>query len=365
MSVNSYGQGTSSSSGGNGTLLFCPFCGAKLSKEACFCSNCGKNVEQVQVSSNRKQHHEEKIGDEPIRERQTVYEGEVHKCPNCGEVLKSFFVNCPTCGYEFRGSRNSFTVKEFATKLEEIEKTRQQGKGYSFMREGKGFSFKKLDEKPDEVSETDKKKISLIRSYAIPNTKEDLLEFLILASSNIDMQRYSGDSISKSQKAVSDAWEAKFEQAYEKAKLSFGNTPEFREIESIHEKKKAQIADSEKKHHTQQRNLFFIIAGSILIFFLFIFIMATTSIADDEINRENTRLETVVKEVYDALEKKDYVLARAKATSLVFSGPNTAKARRAAEKWDKTRTELLAIIDAAEKGDSVDIPETKGPSVSG
>ena len=65
------------------------------------------------------------------------------------------------------------------------------------------------------------------------------------------------------------------------------------------------------------------------------------------------------------LEEKNYVLARAKAASLVFSGPDTAEADRAVEKWDKTRTELLAIIDAAEKGDNVDIPETKGPSVSG
>lgn len=351
MSVNSYGQGTSSSSGGNGTLLFCPFCGAKLSKEACFCSNCGKNVEQVQVSSNRQQHNEEKIGDEPIRERQTVYDGEVHKCPNCGEVLKSFVANCPTCGYEFRGAKNSSAVKAFAAKLEEIEKSRST--------KGSGDTISKFF---NTVSATDQKKISLIRSFAIPNTKEDLFEFLILASSNIDMQRDM--QVSLSQKSVSDAWEAKFEQAYEKAKLSFGNTPEFREVERIHENKKSQIADSKKKG----------IIGKILLWsvplLMVLLIMLRWSMPDTDnssikIEEENTRLEAVVEEVYVALEEKNYVLARAKAASLVFSGPDTAEADRAVEKWDKTRTELLAIIDAAEKGDNVDIPETREPSVSG
>ena len=38
----------------------------------------------------------------------------------------------------------------------------------------------------NEVNETDQKKINLIRSYVIPNTKEDLFEFLVLASSNIN-----------------------------------------------------------------------------------------------------------------------------------------------------------------------------------
>ena len=53
--------------------------------------------------------------------------------------------------------------------MEEIERTRPT----------KGFGIKKILENPNEVSETDLKKISLIRSYVITNTKEDMLEFLI------------------------------------------------------------------------------------------------------------------------------------------------------------------------------------------
>lgn len=115
--------------------------------------------------------------DEPIRERRTVFEGEIHKCPNCGEVLQSFVINCPTCGHEFRGAKNSTSVREFAAKLEEIERSRPVKK----------FGLKKALANQTEVSETDLRKISLIRSFVIPNTKEDLLEFLVLASSNFNL----------------------------------------------------------------------------------------------------------------------------------------------------------------------------------
>jgi len=291
--------------------------------------------------------------DEPIRERRTVFEGEIHKCPNCGEVLQSFVINCPTCGHEFRGAKNSTSVREFAAKLEEIERSRPVKK----------FGLKKALANQTEVSETDLRKISLIRSFVIPNTKEDLLEFLVLASSNINLQRYNDfDSISESEQAVSDAWEAKFEQAYEKAKLSFGNTPEFKKIQAIYEKKSGEIKQSKKK-----RTYYWIGFAALFIcigVFSFggLFMMGNAD--DKKIEAENARMEAIVEEVYDALEDENYVLARAKAASLTFSGPNTTTADKASEKWDKTRTELLAIIDAAAGGDSNKIPETNEPSNS-
>ena len=212
----------------------------------------------------------------------------------------------------------------------------------------------------NEVSETDLKKISLIRSYVIPNTKEDMFEFLILASSNINLQRYNDfDSITESEKAVSDAWQAKFEQAYEKAKLSFGNTPEFKKIQVIYEKKNGEITKSKKKRTYSVIGFaaLFICIG--VFSFGGLFIMGNAD--DKKIEAENARLEAIVEEVYDALEAENYVLARAKAASLTFSGPNTTTADKASEKWDKTRTELLAIINAAAGGDYNKAPESNEP----
>lgn len=208
-------------------------------------------------------------------------------------------------------------------------------------------------------------KKSLIRSFAVPNTKEDLFEFLILATSNINMQRYNDfNPISKSEQAVSDAWEAKFEQAYEKAKLCFGNTPEFKKIQTIYEKKNCELKRSKKKR------LYFWIGFPALIICLYIFLMGGLALMgrsdDKKISAENARLDAIVAEVYEALENEDFVLARAKAASLTFSGPNTTDAEKASEKWDKTRNELLEIIDsdiAANRG-SDSIAESNKSSAS-
>lgn len=304
-------------------MAFCGNCGKELATGAKFCFECGAPVNEENSTVQRK----------------TVYDGELHKCPNCGEVLESFVVNCPTCGHEFRGAKSSTSVREFAAKLEEIERSRPTKK----------FSSQ-------EVSTTDLQKSSLIRSFVIPNTKEDLLEFLVLASSNINMQRYNTDSISESEKAVSDAWEAKFEQAYEKAKLSFGNTPEFKEIQAIYDKKSGEV----KKNKRKQAYFWIGVAGLMVLLFAVLFSQDFTG--SRQIKAENQRLDAIVAEVYDALESENYVLARAKAASLVFSGPNNDEAVIAADKWDTTRNELLAVIDAAENGKPTVAPDDSKPS---
>jgi hypothetical protein len=46
---------------------------------------------------------------------------------------------------------------------------------------------------------------------------------------------------------VSDAWEAKFEQAYEKAKLSFGHTQDFEKIQALYQGKENKVKQRKKK----------------------------------------------------------------------------------------------------------------------
>ena len=180
-------------------MAFCTNCGIELEEGAKFCAQCGK-------ATNKK--------NQPIEQRKNVYDGEIHKCPNCGETLKSFIAQCPLCGFELRGTVTEDSVREFALKLEEIERKRDKKK-HSFN------PFKPLSNSIG-LNSTDEQKVSLIRSFLIPNTKEAILEFMILASSNIDFKLYGiGDKgvLTASQREISDAWLAKFEQAYEKAKL--------------------------------------------------------------------------------------------------------------------------------------------------
>ena len=140
-------------------MAFCSNCGQEIADKCKFCSDCGI---PLNAETNEKQER-----------RKNVYEGEIHKCPNCGEVLNSFTLTCPSCGYEIRGNKSSNSVHEFAMRLLQLN--------------------------------DEKQKIMLIRSFPIPNSKEDILEFVILASTNIDR---------KIDNELSDAWQAKFAQAY-------------------------------------------------------------------------------------------------------------------------------------------------------
>ena len=81
--------------------MFCNQCGKGIAVGAKFCVHCG-------VPLNLKEHTK------PEEQRKIVYDGAVHKCLNCGEVLKSFMVNCPACGHEIRGTNAVSAIRELS-----------------------------------------------------------------------------------------------------------------------------------------------------------------------------------------------------------------------------------------------------------
>lgn len=157
-------------------MAYCTNCGNEIQEGAKFCSKCGRpTTENLQ------------------NKRRTVYEGELHKCPSCGEVLGSFVIKCPGCGYELRGNNISSSIREFAYKLENATSDNEMAK--------------------------------IIRNFPIPNTKEDIIEFMILATSNTD------ESLPEN---ISDAWCSKIEQIYKKANLVFKSEPDFADINNLY-----------------------------------------------------------------------------------------------------------------------------------
>ncbi len=205
-------------------MSFCINCGEELPAEAKFCLNCGKEVNN---NSNI--------------QRKTVYDGEIHKCPNCGESTNAFAMNCATCGFEFRNKSASNTIKNFAEKIEMIESSRLPRKKFS------RFSVIKNQQ---EISETDKQKISLINSFPVPNTKEDMLEFMILATSSINMKAYDStdNTTSKGEKEINRAWFSKVQQIYNKAKISYSTDDVFKIINELYNRCDSNIRKAKKKN---------------------------------------------------------------------------------------------------------------------
>ena len=252
---------------GEKIVRFCPYCGTKLDVGARFCKNCGEAVlsDSVKATAPKEKETEPDVNSikENPSERKTVYEGKIYKCPQCGEVMKSFSANCPSCGHEIRGSRATTSVQEFAMKLEQIEQKQmphfEEKSSVMKMVFGKDFKGDDYDiqqAKRDFEKRRKSEKASLISSFPIPNTKEDILEFMLLASSNINVKEGLDDEVTK-------AWLSKLDQVYEKARLILGNSPDFVQIKYIYDKKKAEIKNRKFKGLSIAS---YIVGGYILLF---------------------------------------------------------------------------------------------------
>ena len=183
-------------------MAFCRNCGEKLITGAKFCSGCGIAITGGNYNDSG--------------QRKIFYDGEIHKCPQCGDMLNSFSPICASCGYELRGVKMADSVKDFADKLQEIEEKREKENWGDVLKQ-KLLNKKKL-------SWVDQQKISLIKNFPIPNTKEDILEFMTMAQAN---KRAYKNGTGNELLQVYDAWNMKVEQVFQKIILNFSDDVDF------------------------------------------------------------------------------------------------------------------------------------------
>lgn len=219
---------------GNQKIKFCPYCGKSLDEGARFCKYCGAAIAIDQKAM-------EPEGDY-YTVRKSVFEGRIHKCPNCGEVLTSFTSVCPACGYEIRDAKSSKTVENLSNKLNEITSRQMPPveESTSIMKTIFGRDFKKVDhtENMNRKAEFEnlkhQAKADTIINYPVPNTKEDIMEFMLLAAANIE----SNKNLEKTER---QAWITKLDQVYRKAQITIKNPSDLADVQSIYERQKAII----------------------------------------------------------------------------------------------------------------------------
>lgn len=254
---------------------YCDNCGALMDDDVKFCGICGSKVSIKQQDSNS-------------NVRKTVYEGIIHKCPNCGAEITSFVQNCPDCGYELRDTEASESVVTFSKRYAMASSNRQ--------------------------------KADLIRTYIIPNTKEDILEFIILASSNVETGRYAEKSVvvkgDMSQQELSETWMVKLEQAYQKASLILSESPELKMVEKIYAEKKASFEyyQKNKVKEKRRRNTLWIkivafSVGSMVLLYVLLFWLIWLDDGDQR------KFDKQVAAVQKCIDEKNYE----KALTLAYS----------------------------------------------
>lgn len=161
-------------------MPYCAKCGTQLNDGSNFCHICGAMVESARPDNDS---FNAPPNSPPRREEE--YAGKLIKCPGCGTMLNSFIAQCPNCGYELRDAKVSASVREL------YDNIRNETNAYDVIR--------------------------LIEAFPVPNSREDIIEFMVLASSNFNVEDYMQHMGGIS---ISNAWLSKIEQCYMKAELT-------------------------------------------------------------------------------------------------------------------------------------------------
>lgn len=222
----------------------CRKCGGYVEDGAKFCGHCGAKMNENSTPITTATPYTEDT--KPTNsQRVIVFDGQIHKCPNCGATLGAFVKSCPDCGYELRGASSTNSVQEFSRRYSDAT--------------------------------TNAQKVDIIRTFVIPNTKEDILEFVILASSNIDINAYSKSNVvvpgGTSRQDIIDAWMAKLEQAHQKANMILTDDPYLERINNVYSEKKKAI-ESAQTSSKVKRILGSIFGNKTLHFIILMFVLA-------------------------------------------------------------------------------------------
>ena len=179
-------------------MPYCNNCGTSLVDNAKFCHECGSKVENNSGDVTQAAHIE--------------YRGTLLKCPNCQGAIDKTTSVCPYCGYQFHNVGTSQTLRQFTSILLQAE---------------------------------EKDKSNIIRNYPVPNTSEDIKEFMLMASTNIRDESLSDEKYS--------AWSVKLEQCKKKADMVITDYDDQKAINDIYEQARLYITEKNKQYIREER----------------------------------------------------------------------------------------------------------------
>lgn len=170
-------------------------------------SQLGVDEDEAEMYLDGKLHQMKNQANKPTKEKH----GNIKTCPACGAEIFSFTSKCLDCGHEFRNIESVSSIKELNTLLLNAEKE-ERNKPRSWI--------EKIDGELAVAKAVANRQKSIISSFPVPNTKEDLLEFLSIASS--ESRKKLGFFIASihPDAVLKNAWKAKCEQLIFKARLS-------------------------------------------------------------------------------------------------------------------------------------------------
>lgn len=236
-------------------------------------------------------------------------------CPRCGASIQSMQLTCPECGFEFNNEDANANAKELMRLIEKANNT--------------------------------DKKIEIIRNYPIPNTKENLTEFLALCTSNSTLTWHMrfGDN-SNDEYKICCAWRDKSKQVIVKSRLMLKDEPS---IMSLVDKLEKEISKKSFKLNLTTLGVFLaLFIGWIFLYGMFTYDKKSNNTTKIETMHNNETLQSQSDYVNDCIKSGDINNARDYIIPIL---PNV-------EDVDKYEPMFLNVLNAYMNEDDYDSAES-------
>ncbi len=184
--------------------------------------NLGVDLDEFEMVLDAKLHEKQKLSDKTVSKPKTNKLGDIKKCPACGAIAETFATKCADCGVEFRNVEGNGSIARLFELLSKVEGKKNI------------LGFSDLYEKSEQI----------IATFPIPNTKEDIVEFLSLALPKATIEEDN---------ELLYAWKAKCEQVMIKARFVLKDDPKtLEEVEKMYalaEEKKEKEKKKERREN--------------------------------------------------------------------------------------------------------------------
>jgi hypothetical protein len=184
----------------------------------------------------------------PTAKQKSSKVGNIMTCPACGATVNAMELNCSECGHEFRNVNSSDSIEHLKSEIKKIHKNAMEAdpEGGKI---GKWFAKTFGEDKEEKLCDSLKNQSNFIRNHNFGNSKEEILDHLTHASSQItsynneirDIQKridsdddelYDEELLHANQK-VKNAWITLIEQCKTKATLGIKDEAELKKIMNI------------------------------------------------------------------------------------------------------------------------------------
>lgn len=253
--------------------------------------------------------------------KQTTKLGEIKKCPACGSPTKAFETICKDCGHEFKEVAALSSKQRLYEDLNNAEREEKQAP-LSVMEKLQG---------PQAVNlRINQRKASIIASFPLPNTKEDILEFF-----NWSIHESNKEETMLDDGFIKKAWKAKSNELASKIKLELHNDPHAKLLLAEYEKNKKKISIGGKT------KVIIICASIFVLLFFFVSYMVKQEKQEEENEiKKIDHSEQVIKELID---QKKYDAALIEAENINWSVRPQAN-KELVKQYDQKRENLKKII---------------------